>query len=166
MSKSTNINDLMKKVSDTVDAVEAKNTKTINDKVYKIKLLRFEDGIDLWENILKKLMPSLGSGLDRMQHDSILDGSPTTFTDALIHLSKNLDGNTLKNYSFVLFNGATVDGKPLDVNVEFTGNYSAWKKLFTFALTENFSSFFEEGWSDGMSDLMAVVTPAMNQPTE
>lgn len=156
----------MKKVSDSVDAIEAKNTITLNDKIYKIKLLEWEDGIDLWENILKKLLPSVGAGLDRMQHDPIMDGSPTTFSDALIYLSRNLDGNTLKSYSQVLFSGATVDGEPLNVNKEFTGNYGSWKKLFVFALTENFSSFFEEGWLDGMSDLMAVVTPAMSQPSE
>lgn len=163
---SANINDLMRKVSDSVDAVEAKNTITINDKLFKIKLLSFEDGIDLWENILKKLLPSVGAGLDRLQHDTVMDGSPTTFSDALIYLSRNLDGNTLKSYSTVLLHEATVDGEPLNINKEFTGNYGAWKKLFVFALTENFSSFFEEGWTDGIADLMAVVTPAMSQPTE
>lgn len=164
-----NINDLVKKSADQVNGKQeetfaAKHSITINEKIYKVKLLSFEDGIDLWENIMQKLLPSVGSGLDRLSHNEILDGSPTTFTEAMIHLSKNLDGETFKHYSFALFDGATVNGEALNLNEEFSGNYGAWKTLFAFALKENFGSFFTDGWADGLQDVMAMVSPMMAQP--
>lgn len=162
----TNINDLAKKIEETVEVELAKNTIVISGKTYKIKPLKWEDGIDLWEFILKKLLPSIGSGFDRLQHDDVVDGSPTTFTQACLHLSRNLDGNTFKLISMTLFDGATVDNKPLDLNEEFTANYNAWRKLLVFALKENFSSFFEEGWTQGLTSLTAMLTPMMSQESE
>lgn len=130
-----------------------KNTINIDGKVYKIKPLIWEEGIELWEDIAKRCLPSIGSGFDRFQHDE-LDGSPTTFTEAAINLSRNLDGFRLKTYSQALFDGATVDGEPLDLNKEFTANYGAWRKLFAFAMKENFQSFFDQGWITGMLEKM------------
>ena len=162
----TNINDLAKKIEETVEVELATNTIVISGKTYKIKPLKWEDGIDLWEFILKKLLPSIGNGLDRLQYDEALDGSPTTFAEACINLSRNLDGNTFKLLSISLFSGATVDGKPLDINEEFTANYNSWRKLFIFALKENFSSFFDEGWTQGLTSITTMLAPMMSQAQE
>jgi hypothetical protein len=136
-----------------------KHTVIINGKNYKIKPIPWEEGVEMWEDIVKRCLPSVGSGLDRLQHDE-LSGSPTTFTEMMINLSQNLSGTTLLTYSKALADGATVDGEPMDLNTEFTGNYGAWMKWFTFAMKENFSSFFDQGWVMGMIDkLTAMLTP-------
>lgn len=139
----------------------AKNTIDIKGEIYKIDLLDADDGLDLWENLMKVVLPSVGTGLDSMQHDPVLDGSPTTFTEAMSHLSNKLDGQTLKKISVVLLTDMEVDGKKVNWVEHFKGNYGAWRKVVKFALQENFSSFFEDGWVDGVQDLMAMVTPAM-----
>lgn len=136
-----------------------KNTITIRDKKFKIELLPSEEGLELWEYLMKKLLPSVGTGLDSMQHDSVMDGSPKTFSQAFGLLAEKLSGKDLKEISKNLFQGATVDGKPLDFNEQFKGNYGSWKSLLTFALKENFGSFFEEGWGDSLTGLVSLVVP-------
>ena len=136
-----------------------KNSIVIGDDTYKIKLLPFEHGINLWEDIMKRLLPSIGNGLDQLQHNE-LDGNPNTFSYALANLSRQLDGSVLKNYSQVLFHEATVNGQKLTLD-HFKGNYGSWRKLLVFAIKENFSSFFEEGWTDGLSQITAVLAPMM-----
>lgn len=163
---SVNINELARKAQEEVtgekESSSTKQTININGKVYKIKLLSWEDSIDLWEHIMKKVMPSVGAGLDRLQHNELLDGSPTTFTEGFIHLSRNLDGDTFKNFSMVLFEGATVDGEPLKLSEQTSEFLSTWKKLFVFSLKENFKGFFEEGWETGLTDMMTMVAPMMS----
>lgn len=137
----------------------AENCIKINGKVYKIvPLPAITRGLPLWESNIKKLIPSVGSLLDRFQHDEF-SGSPTTFTEAMINLANNLDGTTLMNLSLELFDGATVDGELFDPDVEFAGNYGAWRQLLLFALTENYSSFFPEGWA---AKIVSMVTEMLN----
>lgn len=155
---SVNINDLIQGAVKNVETKFAKNTTVIDGKTYKIVPLSWGDGIDLWENFLKKALPAIGSGLDGAFKDELQEKA--TFTEVMLHLSHNLDGSTLKNYSLVLFNKATVDGEPLNINEEFTGRYGVWMKLFAFAFVENFSSFFDEGWGDMFGSLVSLVAPA------
>lgn len=162
-----NINDRQQQIVDEAIASvkgtnkpeELGNTITLGGKVYKIELLPATDGLDLWEYILKRILPSVGTGLDSFKHDDELDGAPTTFAEAFLHLSDKLDGNSFSLISESIFTGATVDGKPLNFNEEFKGNFGNWKKLLTFALQKNFASFFEEGWANGLQDLMGLVSP-------
>lgn len=143
-----------------------KNTIEIKGEIYKIDLLDADDGLDLWENLMKVVLPSVGTGLDSMQHDPVLDGSPTTFTEAMSHLSNKLDGQTLKKISVVLLTNMEVDGKKVNWSEHFKGNYGSWRKVVKFALQENFSSFFEDGWVGGIQDLMAMVTPTMGSTSQ
>lgn len=168
---STNINDLTRKAVEEVSGTKAdeikpknkketksglvKNTIVLKGKTYKVTPLDFLDGIDLWENILQKLLPSAGSGIDGMRGEAL--DADKTFTEVFTNLARNLDGETLKNYSLVLLSGCSVDGEPMDINKEFSGNYSTWLKLFVFALKENFGSFFEEGWGDEAANIVAMV---------
>lgn len=141
--------------------VASKNTIVLDGVTYKIKLMSWETGMEVWEHILKRLMPSVGSGLDRLQHNE-LDGSPTTFTEAFIHLSQNLDGDTLKLFSFDLLEGLTADGKPVVLSEQTTEFMGHWKKLFIFSLKENFKGFFDEGWATSLAEMVSMVTPMMS----
>lgn len=140
--------------------IELENTIVVKDKTYKIKPLKWGDAIDLWENILKVILPSLGSGADfMMQADGESEVNiDSVFSKAAMQLSKNLNGNSLSNFSRVLLHGATVDGVVFDIEKEFTQNYAAWLKVFVFALKVNYSSFFAEGLG-----VMDVVKTLANQ---
>jgi len=142
------------------------HTVEIGGDVIKIVPLGGYDGLDMWEYLMKVLLPSVGTGLDSFQHDTVMDGSPTTFSEAMMHLSNKLEGNTLKNVSISLLSGMTVNGQKVDLDEWIGCNYGAWRQVLKFALTENFSSFFENGWVDGVQDLMAMVTPAMGSTSE
>tara|TARA_R110002153_G_scaffold2993_1_gene14178 strand:- start:1461 stop:1961 length:501 start_codon:yes stop_codon:yes gene_type:complete len=162
----SNINDVLKGEDTEKVSTDLPLTKELGGKVYKIELLNAEDGIDLWEFLMQRILPSVGTGLDSLQHDSMLDGSPTTFTQALIHLSGKLEGNTLKAISLSLLSSATVDGKPMDFKEEFKGNYGNWKSLVAFALKENFSSFFVEGWAESLIQMTTMLNLAADSPQQ
>lgn len=136
--------------NDNEQPVQEKRTIVIDDKTYKIKELPIKIGLEMLEDLTKRFLPSIGSILDLTQHDQY-DGSPKPFSEAFSNLSKNLDGNTMYLYSVDLFDGATVDGEPLDIE-DFAANYGVWRKLFLFALQENFSSFFVDGWATTISE--------------
>ena len=157
------ITNVLKNAEEEISAEEQKNAILIKGKWYKINLLPSEDGLELWEILMQKLLPSVGSGLDGMNHDAILDGSPTTFSEAFMHLSNKLDGNTLKLVSLNVLKGMTVDGVKVDQNKFFAGNYGTWLKVIKFALQENYSSFFEEGWTSALKDVMGMVNPLSEQ---
>jgi hypothetical protein len=165
MSRNFNDNnpaaDIAAKVAQNVKQELTKNTIEIDGVSYKIDLLNAEDGLDLWENLMKVILPSVGTGLDSMQHDPIIDGSPTTFTEAMSHLSNRLDGQTLKRVSISLLTDMEVNGSKVNWSDHFKGNYGTWRKVVKFALKENFSSFFEDGWVDGVQDLMTMVSPVI-----
>lgn len=163
MGKSINMSDLMGDVvkGNTEEPVKkdeslTKHSITLKGKEYTIKLLDWETGIDLWEHILKVILPSVGVGFDSAGKNSDEDDVMNTFTEALTYLAMNLNGKTLQNYSKVLFQGATVDGVEFDISEEFKGNYGSWKSLLIFALKENYGSFFEEGLGENLSGLMTM----------
>jgi len=138
------------------------NTIKLKGKLYKIEPMNGTDGLNLWEYILQRILPSVGTGLDTMQNKEDFVES-TTFTEAMMHLSNKLDGDSFKLISLAVFDNATVDGQPLDVDEEFKANYGTWRTLLVFALKVNFSSFFELGWAQGIKDLMALVSPQFQE---
>lgn len=138
---------------------DLEGTITVKDRVYKIKKMDADDGLNLWEYILQRLLPSIGTGLDVMQGENDPFQAATTFSEAMMHLSNKLDGNSFKLISHAVLEGAEVNGEPMNFKEEFAGNYGAWRKVLAFALQENFKSFFEEGWATGLKDLMAMVSP-------
>lgn len=141
---------------------QTKNTTTIGDKEYTIKLLKGSDSITMLNDLTKRVGPSIGAALDRLQHDP-LDGSPTTFTEIMVHFVRNLDSDTLLNYTKDLLSGAKVNGQPLDIDVEFEGNMGGWIKLVAFALKENFGGSFGEGWEKKGQDLVAMIKSLSQQ---
>lgn len=143
-------------------AEKVSNSITLREKEYSIKELEAYDGMDTWEYILQRVLPAVGTGLDAMkQEDDFMES--TTFTEAMMHLSNKLEGDTFRMLSVTLFEGATVDGEPLDPNQHFKANYGVWRQVLAHALKVNFSSFFDEGWSAGLKDLMAMVSPQLTK---
>jgi len=145
-----------------VEPEKVEGAITIRDKSYAIKALGALDGLDTWEYILQRILPAVGTGLDAMQQEEDFIES-TSFTEAMLHLSNKLEGETFRMLSITLLEGATVDGEPLDINEHFKGNYGVWRKVFAHALKVNFASFFDEGWSAGLKDLMTMVSPQLSK---
>lgn len=157
-----NIQDLIKEAQNKTgtakpDKVDVgKHSILLNDKVYTIKPLPWAEGMDLWESMMKTLLPSVGTGIDGIFNSNEFSDK-STFAEMMLHLGHNLSGSTMRIYSVELFQEAKVDGQPLDPNVEFSANYGAWLQLFVFAVKENFQSFFTEGWSQGINTLMEML---------
>jgi len=160
------INEVVNKEEKTLDEVvnkeskDLKHTIELKGKTFKIELLNGEDGLDLFEYLNKKLLPSVGSGVDGMFGNSgDFLGTTQTFETAFSNFSRNLEGDTMKKVSKNLLQNCTVDGKPLDFAEEFKGEYGVWRQLVMFALKENFGSFFEFDWGEHLGTLATMLMP-------
>lgn len=142
---------------DVTDTPKIKNhTIEINGDTYKIKLLPYKlEGLPLWEYMVERAGPAIGSFMDGMQGASMQEDS-MIFTTTLMQLSSKLDGQFMLTVSDTVLKGCTINGKPLPED-QFDGNYGAWTKLVGFALKENYSSFFAEGWMQGLQKIKAMV---------
>lgn len=58
-------------------------------------------------------------------------------------LSSELKFDELDMMIKALLSGIAIDGKDIDFDEEFAGNYGFFVKIMSFALQENFGSFFE-----------------------
>jgi hypothetical protein len=160
--KPTSVEDIGKSLQAGLDEEKAKNSKTINGKVYKIKPLCARDGLVVWENLISLLGPSVGIGIDSFNHNEIIDGSPTTFSEAMLLLQRKLDGTQLVNYSEELFVGLKCDGDEVDWNTHFSSNYGDWMQVMILAMKENFQTFFTESGFD--LNLQAMMSKVLPQP--
>ena len=146
---------------------KAKNSTTINGKLYKVVPLMAEDGLIVWENLLALLGPSIGVGIDSFNHNEIIDGSPTTFSEAILLLQRKLDGTQLVNYSREMLVGLQCDGDEVDWNKHFSANYGDWVQVIIFAMKENFQTFFtESGFGLNLQEMMSKVLPQPQSSNE
>lgn len=119
-------------------------TVTINDDSYTVHLLPTTIGLAMSLEIGKLLMPSLGAGIDGFRHDEILHGAPTTFADLGKLLVLQMGEVKIVEMVKALLSKSEINGKQLDFEKHFSGNYGALIQLVEFALRENFESFFTE----------------------
>lgn len=132
-------------------------TIEINGDTYKIKLLPYKtEGIPLWEFMVERAGPAIGSFMDGMQGQN-LDEDSMVFTTTAMQLSAKLDGQVMMTISDTVLQGCTVNGKPIPED-QFDGNYGAWTQLVAFALKENYSSFFADGWMQGLQKIKTMAT--------
>ena len=135
------------------------NSITINDKVFKVEPLMFQDSIDCLEYIVKLVLPAIGEVIDGGSHDVILyEGGNPMFSRSLSKLSQALDGTQLSSISSALLSGLTVDGVLADKEY-FRGNLGEWKKVLMFAIKVNFESAFRDGWGEELQILHTMIAP-------
>jgi hypothetical protein len=156
------LEEIGKKIQSAHNKEAAKNSAVINGKTYKVIPLMAEDGLVVWENLISLLGPSIGVGADSFNHNEIMDGSPTTFSEAALALQRKLDGNQLVNYSQELFIGLKCDGEDVDWNTHFSANYGDWTQVMILAMKENFQTFFTE--SGFGLNLQAMISKVLPQP--
>lgn len=166
-NKPKSVEDIGKQLQADSNKEKAKNSATINGHTYKIIPLMAEEGLVVWENLLALLGPSIGVGIDSYNHNEVIDGSPTTFSEAILLLQRKLDGTQLVNYSRELLIGLKCDGEEVDWNSHFSANYGSWTQVIIFAMKENFQSFFvASGFDLNLQSMMNKVLPRAQSSNE
>ena len=142
-------------------------TTKINDVDYTIALLPATVGLAMSLEISKLIAPSIGSTVDGLRHDEVMHGAPATFSD----LAEKLVGQMGKVNVVAMINsllGKTeVDGKVINFDTHFRGNYGSMFQLVEFALRENFESFFTgSGLQTRFQTIMATMAPQVPELEE
>jgi|26BtaG_2_1085354.scaffolds.fasta_scaffold05197_5 hypothetical protein len=137
------------------------STKEINGVNYTLHLLPATVGLKMSLEISKLLAPSIGASFDGLRHDELLHGAPKTFSDLATLLSTQLDKVDVADLISALLSNVEVDGKKINFDTHFRGNYGSMIQLVEFALRENFESFFtESGFQTRLMSLMeSLKTP-------
>lgn len=116
--------------------------KEINGKTVKVVLLGTLAGISVSSQITKLVVP----GLERLQ-------ATGDFIGMASDIIANLDQIDYPKILKQLFDGATVDDFPINVDTYFSGNYGEFVQFLAFAIQANFESFFSVA---GLSDLITA----------
>ena len=139
-------------------------TKEVNCTDYTIQLLPATSGLAMSLEISKLLAPSVGAGLDGFGHDELLHGKATTFSGVAKLLATQLGTVDVSGMVKALLNNLEADGKKVNFDTHFRGNYGDLIQLIEFALKENFESFFTE--SGLKTRLTEVIQSLSVQPAE
>lgn len=123
--------------------------KTIGKNKYQIQLLPARKGLATAMRLSKVILPALGSSFDAL--DST-DG--TGFTRVALLLVEQADQIDVVDLVDVLLENAAVNGKELNFDEQFLGNYGEMVEVLEFAIRENFESFFE---AKGLKDRFSTV---------
>ena len=118
--------------------------KEIKGKEVQIYLLRAGDGIA----IAQKLSSIVASFLGSAGMDGSSDGVTIDFSKIAEALSKYLSEKELIEIITKLLKEMTINGSQVNFDEYFSGNYGELLAIMSFALQENFGSFF-----DGMATL-------------
>lgn len=111
------------------------STTTIKDKDFQIELLPAGEGIAMAQKLSTLVLPILSNTNGEFSFD---------FSKLATALSVNISEKEFLLIIKRLLKGLCVDGKEVAFDDYFQANYGELLKIITFALTENFGSFFEE----------------------
>lgn len=117
--------------------------KTVNDKVYSVKLLPATRGMTISSRLAKALGPAVAVIVDS-KDEVYLPGEQSFYTDIAVALVSQLDQLALEETVKELLNGLTCDGQPVNFDTHFAGNYGSLVIVVEYALQENFGNFFTE----------------------
>lgn len=117
-------------------------SKTINDKIFKVKILGARDGFNIGLQISKLILPAIGSSIDGMRQDELLHGAPNTFGEAAQKLVQQMGEVDANDIVEKLLSGLIVDDEDVNWDDYFAANYSELLEVLTFSMKENFGSFF------------------------
>lgn len=122
-------------------------TKTINGQVYGINTL--PSGLSTGDakglHVLTWVLSLIGEPIGRIGPDAFAGGGVSR--DGIVRavaavMTKLADPATVKNVG-ILLSGLDVGGKKVDLDLHFAANYGELAAVVTWALEENFSSFFD-----------------------
>lgn len=140
-------------------------TTTINGKQFLIYTLGARDGFKIAAKIKKLLLPTIGGGFDAMR-----DKRDPEFSDPAYHFSKvaqlfvdRFDEDEVLAIIEKLLNGFGVGGQQQDFDSYFDANYGELVEVITFALKENFSSFFTKTGMNLLTKGLGMVVQMQDQ---
>lgn len=118
-------------------------SRVINGKKVNIVLLGARDGIKMSMKLGKIVVPTFAQMLSSLT-DKDKKGVPMVpFKELVEACFDRIEEINLEEMATLLFQGATVDDFPLNIDTYFQANYGEFIDYLAFALEANFGSFFE-----------------------
>lgn len=118
-------------------------SKVINGKKVNIVLLGARDGIKMSMKLGKIVVPTFAQMLSSLTDKDKKEAPMVPFKELVEACFDRIEEINLEEMATMLFQGATVDDFPLNIDTYFQANYGEFIDYLAFALEANFGSFFE-----------------------
>ncbi|QXN66935.1 hypothetical protein SP4_81 [Salmonella phage SP4 SHa-2019] len=117
--------------------------RVINGKKVNIILLGARDGIKMSMKLGKIVVPTFAHMLSSLTDKDKKEVPMVPFKELVEACFDRIEEINLEEMATLLFQGATVDDFPLNIDTYFQANYGEFIDYLAFALEANFGSFFE-----------------------
>lgn len=117
--------------------------RVINGKKVNIVLLGARDGIKMSMKLGKIVVPTFAQMLSSLTDKDKKETPMVPFKELVEACFDRIEEINLEEMATLLFQGATVDDFPLNIDTYFQANYGEFIDYLAFALEANFGSFFE-----------------------
>ncbi|QQG31200.1 hypothetical protein SP3_117 [Salmonella phage SP3_SHan-2021] len=117
--------------------------RVINGKKVNIILLGARDGIKMSMKLGKIVVPTFAQMLSSLTDKDKKEVPMVPFKELVEACFDRIEEINLEEMATMLFQGATVDDFPLNIDTYFQANYGEFIDYLAFALEANFGSFFE-----------------------
>lgn len=117
--------------------------RVINGKKVNIILLGARDGIKMSMKLGKIVVPTFAQMLSSLTDKDKKEAPMVPFKELVEACFDRIEEINLEEMATLLFQGATVDDFPLNIDTYFQANYGEFIDYLAFALEANFGSFFE-----------------------
>ena len=118
-------------------------SRVINGKKVNIILLGARDGIKMSMKLGKVVVPTFAQMLSSLTDKDKKEVPMVPFKELVEACFDRIEEINLEEMATLLFQGATVDDFPLNIDTYFQANYGEFIDYLAFALEANFGSFFE-----------------------
>lgn len=118
-------------------------SRVINGKKVNIVLLGARDGIKMSMKLGKIVVPTFAQMLSNLTDKGKKEAPTVPFKELVEACFDRIEEINLEEVATLLFQGATVDDFPLNIDTYFQANYGEFIDYLAFALEANFGSFFE-----------------------
>lgn len=118
-------------------------SRVINGKKVNIILLGARDGIKMSMKLGKIVVPTFAQMLSSLTDKGKKETPMVPFKELVEACFDRIEEINLEEMANLLFQGATVDDFPLNIDTYFQANYGEFIDYLAFALEANFGSFFE-----------------------
>lgn len=118
-------------------------SRVINGKKVNIILLGARDGIKMSMKLGKIVVPTFAQMLSSLTDKDKKEAPMVPFKELVEACFDRIEEINLEEMANLLFQGATVDDFPLNIDTYFQANYGEFIDYLAFALEANFGSFFE-----------------------
>lgn len=118
-------------------------SRVINGKKVNIILLGARDGIKMSMKLGKIVIPTFAQMLSSLTDKDKKEAPMVPFKELVEACFDRIEEINLEEMATLLFQGATVDDFPLNIDTYFQANYGEFIDYLAFALEANFGSFFE-----------------------